>query len=191
VINQQYVSTTGCVWPMPEVLGLTMLDCPLCKGEGGVTYAAEPAYKRICHCVYRASFAECLATYQRIQDGQTSSNSTTTQDHCRDHRDWENFLADFEGVAKRNLSEKKIAVFKARVVKGLTDAQCMRALKIDAETLEHLSYQLEVQLGRVYHELQPNLQVRLHRLCCCPRLPHSFATFCLDTFLHSLLSGGQ
>jgi hypothetical protein len=159
MIEQQYVSTTGTVWPTPEVLGLAKFGCELCKSEGGTPYQE---YLRIGHCVYRASFAECLATYERIRDAQTSSNSSTTQDHCRDHRDWENFLADFEGVAKRNLSEKKIALFKARVVRGLTDAQCKRVLKIDTETLEHLSYQMEVQLGRVYHELQLYLPVRLH-----------------------------
>jgi hypothetical protein len=32
--DQQYVSTTGCVWPMPEVLGLSQLDCELCEGKG-------------------------------------------------------------------------------------------------------------------------------------------------------------
>jgi len=155
VIDQQYVSTTGCVWPMPEVLGLSRYDCELCQGEGGVIYAPEPEYRRICHCVYRASFAECLATYQRIRDAQTSSNSTTTQDHCRDHRDWENFLADFEGVAKRNLTESKLKVFRARIVKELSEAQTMRSLKITKETLDHLTYQMEVQLGRIYHELEP------------------------------------
>jgi len=76
-------------------------------------------------------------------------------DRSRDNRTWEDYLADFEGVAKRNLSERDYPMFRMYVIERREVEDCARRLRLTQEIAETSIYKFEVTLGRVYHELKP------------------------------------
>jgi len=67
----------------------------------------------------------------------------------------EEYIADFQLVAKRALNETEYCMFKLHFLLGADWRLCCQKLNLDRGTFFHLLYRLEGKLGRVFRELEP------------------------------------
>jgi hypothetical protein len=67
----------------------------------------------------------------------------------------EEFVADFELVAKRTLKGQEWDIFRFHFLLGADWRLCCQKMKIDRGTFFHAVYRIEQRLGRTFRDLQP------------------------------------
>jgi hypothetical protein len=114
-----------------------------------------------CPCVLRAIFRAC---YNRYRDCLVNGAQTGTvtlefcpgkegrRNYCRKK---EEFVADFELISRRALSEQDHRFFRLHFLWGCDWKFCCRRLGIDRGNFFHAIYRIEQQLGQIFAELRP------------------------------------
>lgn len=131
-------------WNRSNVIGLAAPLCTQCGGHGMVNLLRKDM--RPCSCVFRAVFRAC---YQRFRD----CVEFPTYAGYRMKR--EEFIADFELVARRVLSESDHKLFRFTFLLGADWVACCRHLKLDRGNYFHHVYRIQAILGRAYADLKP------------------------------------
>jgi hypothetical protein len=98
------------------------------------------------HCGYALS-----STGQRKGVGAVGS-SVGGNSFGRRH---EEFIADFELIARRTLDDLHHRLFRLHVLGGYEAKTCCRTLHIERGNFFHALYRLQEQLGKAFAETQP------------------------------------
>lgn len=147
-------------WHAGELAALSLHRCTHCRGTG-----ARPTWgnrMRPCGCVYRRIFRACYDEYRKCREGATKwqvsyepwqdSDGRTTATYGMPR---EEFVCDFELVAKRALPGRQYRIFQLHVLAAADWKTCGRKLQIDRGTFFHEVYRIEETLGWAYAELKP------------------------------------
>ncbi len=147
-------------WTRSETIGLASISCVFCRGLG-LRRGRSSEEMRPCTCVFRAIFRACHARYRHcIQKAGISSNLTLDRaEGPKGFRVWgrrnEEYIADFELVCKRSLSEAEYSLCYWHFVRGEDWKECTAKLGIDKGTFFHRVYTVQEKLGRIFRELTP------------------------------------
>lgn len=149
-------------WNRSVLLPLGRMRCNKCYGIGlkgrawGVDGPAVP-----CECVLRAIFRECyrkwayLKTHyhlSRVRYDQVTFKGDSRRTYGRKN---EEFIADFERIAKRVLKDDDWRIFEIHKLMGADWRYCTKSLKMDRGDFFHAVYRIEKKLGRVFAEMRP------------------------------------
>lgn len=147
-------------WDRSQTLALAPEDCPKCHGAG----VKISRWSRIepCKCVLRQIFRICFRRYQRcvMQDRHISrvrldpSGGRTQGINSWGRKD-EEYIAEVELIAKRELDQAHWRVFRYHFLKGASWRLCCRKLGMERGNFYHAVYRIERKLGRVFIELKP------------------------------------
>jgi len=67
----------------------------------------------------------------------------------------EEFIADFDLVSRRTLSQNEYRLFRYHFLLGADWKLCTRKLGVDRGNFFHSVYRIEQKLGRMFRELKP------------------------------------
>jgi len=114
-----------------------------------------------CGCVFRAIFRACFVRYRHCIE-KSGTSSCLTYDKSEGptgHRFYgrrnEEYIADFELVCRRSLSQEEYDVFNWHFIQGADWKYCIEKVGIDKGMFFHRVYVLQEKLGRVFRELRP------------------------------------
>lgn len=154
---------SGLVAPRVDMrrdwIALARNNCVHCMGRGAVLTRkmdVEP-----CRCVHREMFRACLNRYRYIRDKGCKISRVTLDSVGRGSkkstwgRKYEEYLADFELVSRRNLDALEMEVLRLYHMGGHDFRACCRLTGLDKGNFFHHVYRIEERLGRVFHELKP------------------------------------
>ena len=144
-------------WPRGILLANSDVQCRQCHGMGG-----EPG--RPCGCVLRRI---CRAVVERVWNIREREDRPIQVRYWGGRakgrrmpwvvysRQYEEFLADVELVARRSLSERQWTIFRHHHLGGEQWRRCSRRVGLERGRFFHEVYRLEERLGRVFRELRP------------------------------------
>lgn len=148
-------------WLPGELLAMARHGCMVCLGTG-----ARPGWgghPRACRCVYRRAFRACLKEYRICREGATKWQVTYEKWMDSDGRTTANyglpreeFVADFELLAKRALTAAQQRILKLHIVGEVDSKVCVRLLGMDRGAFFHEVYRIQETLGWVFSELKPH-----------------------------------
>lgn len=139
---------------------LARLDCPLCGGMGYQEMKKRgPAP---CDCALRNIFRACYARFRDcVEDGRALSrvNFERSANGRGNRGTWglkrEEFMADFELVARRSLSPGAHQLFRFHYILGASAAMCARRLRVTRSAIRYALERIEMGLGKAFASLQP------------------------------------
>lgn len=146
-------------WTRSETLALAMHNCAQCHGSG--LRLGKKGQTGPCNCVLRAIFRACYDRFVRCvtQERHVSRVSLEPQPgRCRPStwgRKDEEFIADFQLIARRYLDESEHRLFRIHFLLGADWKLCARRLAMDRGNFFHAVYRIEQKLGRIFRELEP------------------------------------
>jgi hypothetical protein len=148
------------MWGRDTVLALSKVSCHLCHGLGWMELNCR--FDAPCYCVLRSVFRTCFGRYREFRINQGRAG-TVNLNYCPTGRSAkryysrkrEEYLADFELIAKRVLNRELWRVFDLHFLQGCEWRFCAQYLRMDRGSFFHAVYRIESKLGRVYRELQP------------------------------------
>lgn len=117
--------------------------------------------ERPCSCVFRAIFRAC---YRRFRDfaSQSVDAGLVSLEHIQGplgRRVYslkrEEFMADFNLIARRALTENDYRLFRYTFLLGADWSLCASRLNMDRGNYFHAVYRVEAILGRHFTEVQP------------------------------------
>lgn len=157
-------------WQRTYVLALALSTCSACRGSG---LRVSNRGVNPCTCVTRAIFRHCFSKWKNLitQERSLSQVGLAAMKEKQDARGcegrlqrksftWgrkaEEFIADFELVSKRTLTDAtERRIFELHFLRGLDWKVCTRLTGIDRGNFFHAVYRIEQRLGRVFRELKP------------------------------------
>lgn len=147
-----------------DLTHLAFAACRTCGGKG-----VRPIKRGLgrgevahCSCVLRGAFRACYtrfkqaflrgrhrgpASYDRTHGGRNNCGMWSRKE--------EEYMADFDLVARRHLDGVHYKVFRYYFLLGGDWKLCARKLGIDRGRLYHAVYRVEEKLGKAFAELQP------------------------------------
>ena len=147
-------------WNKRDLGFLARPNCPLCKGEG-----CSPSNQRgirPCGCSLKGIFRACYARFRDcVNDGRALSRvSFDRSPSGRSNRGmWglkrEEYMADFELVARRSLSHAEHRLFRFHYILGASESMCAKRLGISTQAAKKAVQRLEVKLGLAFAALEP------------------------------------
>ncbi|MGD0497555.1 MAG: hypothetical protein ABSC23_03865 [Bryobacteraceae bacterium] len=147
-------------WGRALMIGLAKQSCHFCHGLGWreLKFGKDAP----CNCVFRSVFRACFNRYRELRITQAHAGhvhltySPKGRDTKRTYsRKREEYLADFELIAKRELDSQLWEVFGLHFLQGWDWKFCVRNLQMDRGSFFHAVYRIEQKLGRVYREVKP------------------------------------
>ena len=146
-------------WGRAVVIGPAKQSCRYCHGLGWRELKNRDVP---CNCVYRAVFRACFNRYRELRArsafyGQADISFCWQGRAGRRYysRKNEEYMADFELIARRELDAFLRSVFELHVLRGWDWKACTRRLNCDRGNFFHAVYRIEQHLGRVFRELRP------------------------------------
>lgn len=147
-------------WTETDLASLALARCAICHGAGIRRYKKEEPVP--CRCCYRAAFRACFARFKEcVMRGKFRSRVSFDR-HAggRSNRGmWgrkeEEFMADFEIVARRNLDAMHYKLFRYHFLLGADWKLCTRRLGISRGNFFHAVYRIEEKLGYTFANLEP------------------------------------
>lgn len=147
-------------WNSRELGFLAHGSCAVCGGVGAVT--DRRGRLRPCRCSLRGMFRECYSRFRIcVESGKSLSRVTydrnpgSTGGRGVWGRKREEYVADFENVARRTLDEPHYRLFRYRYLLGAHPRLCALRLGISRTAAYHAFYRIEAKLGRALAELEP------------------------------------
>jgi hypothetical protein len=117
--------------------------------------------ERPCSCVFRAIFRACYRRFREFTS-QSVDAGLVSLEHIGGpvgkrmySLKREEFLADFNLIARRSLSENDYRLFRFTFLLGADWALCCKRLNMDRGNYFHAVYRVEAILGREFAELKP------------------------------------
>lgn len=147
-------------WRESELHYLAYVRCTSCKGTGVRRRVREELVP--CRCALRAMFRACFerfrlchergkfkqpAAFDRTPSGKTNRGTWGRKE--------EEYLADFELVAKRTLDPWHYRLFRWYFLLGADWRLCAKRLRIDRGNLYHAVYRIEERLGFAFATIEP------------------------------------
>lgn len=148
-------------WDTAHTIALARASCSSCHGRGMQPLRFGARDRLPCPCVFRAIFRACYERYRecRALAEHTNGVALERQPGPRGYRSYgrmrEEFVADFELIARRLLTPEAYRAFAAHYVAGRDWRGCCQRLGIDRGTFYRHIYAAEVRLGRALAEMQP------------------------------------
>ncbi len=147
-------------WGRSVVLGLAKQSCQYCHGYGW--RELKRGKDAPCNCVFRSVFRACFNRYRELRMvaahyGRVDLSCCAKGREGKRYygRKREEYMADFELIARRELDAHLWAVFDLHMLQGCDWKICTRKLHLDRGNFFHAVYRIEQRLGRIYRELQP------------------------------------
>lgn len=148
---------------------LAFAACRTCAGKGvrplkrGLGQDRSAPQTTHCSCVLRGAFRACYARFkQAFLRGKYRGPASYDRTHGGGgtnsgmwSRKEEEYMADFDLVARRYLDAVHYKVFRYYFLLGGDWKLCARKLGIDRGKLYHAVYRVEEKLGKAFAELQP------------------------------------
>lgn len=147
-------------WNKRDLEFLARSNCPVCKGRGW----SPSNQRRIppCDCSLRGIFRACYARFRDcVNDGRALSRVSFDRSPAgRSNRGmWglkrEEYMADFELVARRSLSHAEHRLFRFHHILAASEAMCAKRLGISTPAAKRAIQRLEVKLGLAFAVLEP------------------------------------
>jgi hypothetical protein len=159
-------------WTRSNTLALALAACSRCEGAGcyevttssalrqhlyklqhqakpkGITpraWLAPPVEERLCPCVFRAIFRECLERFAECQVLSEQGDLSAVE-----------FSADFLRVAQQRLTADEHQIFRCYFLLGAEAKLCSSKLERPTSQIYKTAYQIEAKLGRLFGELKPH-----------------------------------
>jgi hypothetical protein len=146
-------------WNRSETLALARHNCAHCHGVG--LRLARKGALTPCNCVLRSIFRICWDRFARCATQERSMSHVSQEPHVGRSRPstWgrkdEEYIADFQLIARRNLDDSESRLFRYHFVLGADWKLCTRKLEMDRGNFYHAVYRIEQKLGRVFRETEP------------------------------------
>jgi hypothetical protein len=145
-------------WTSSSAMTLALVHCGHCSGLG-----ERQGQRRtlVCACVYRAVFRTCLRRYRDYCTREKYMSRVTldmipgSQGRGAWGRKQEEYCADFELIARRELTEFEQRLFRLHFLEHNDWKFCTQRLKLDRGNFFHAVYRVEQKLGRAYSETKP------------------------------------
>ena len=147
-------------WNKRDLEFLARSNCSLCKGEG-----CTPSSQRVirpCDCSLKGIFRACYARFRDcVNDGRSLSRVSFDRSPAgRSNRGmWglkrEEYMADFELVARRSLSQAEHRLFRFHHILGASEAMCAKRLGISTLAAKAAVQRLETKLGLAFVSIEP------------------------------------
>ncbi len=147
-------------WNRSETIALAKHSCTLCHGSGlrsswGTTIVP-------CNCVLRAIFRACYARFRHCLEKEQSLTQKSFEYlpgsgevAVMYDRKGEEYVADFQLIARRHLDSQDIKLFRYHFVLGADWKLCCSRLGLDRGTFFHAIYRIQRKLGKAFRETQP------------------------------------
>ena len=158
-------------WNRSETLALAMHNCAHCHGAG--LRVARKGALGPCNCVLRSIFRICWDRFVRCVTQERHLSRVSLEPHAGRSRPatWgrkdEEYIADFEIIARRTLDDFEYRLFRYHFLLGANWKLCARKLELDRGNFFHSVYRIEQKLGRAFRETEP------------------YALFPLDEYFHA------
>ena len=140
-------------WNRSETLALASVKCKHCKGTGLVQPEEGP--EEPCNCVLRTIFRGCLRRFIECACTVSLELGVTQQSGGGWCRKNEEYVADFELIMRRVLTDKEQKIFRYHYLLGADSILCCRKLKINKGVFFHTLYRMQHKLGRAFSETEP------------------------------------
>lgn len=146
-------------WNRSETLALALHNCAHCHGAG--LRLARKGSLTPCNCVLRSIFRICWDRFVRCVTQERSVSRVSLEPHVGRARPstWgrkdEEYIADFELIARRSLDEFENRLFRYHFLLGADWKLCTRKIEMDRGNFYHAVYRIEQKLGRAFRETQP------------------------------------
>ena len=140
-------------WNRSETLVLASVKCKHCKGTGLKKQDEGP--DQPCNCVLRAIFRGCYRRFVECACTVSLEVAATQQTGAGWSRKNEEYLADFELVMRRVLTEEERKVFRYHYVLGADSMLCCRKMRMQKGEFFHTLYRMQHKLGRAFRETEP------------------------------------
>lgn len=146
-------------WTRSETLALAMHNCTHCHGAG--LRMGRKGVFTACNCVLRSIFRICWDRFVRCTTQERHLSRVSLEPHLGRSRPatWgrkdEEYIADFELIARRSLDEEEHRLFRYHFVLGAGWKLCARKLQLDRGNFFHAVYRIEQKLGRAFRETEP------------------------------------
>jgi hypothetical protein len=146
-------------WNRSETLALSAAKCSLCGGIG--LRSKNQGETSPCNCVLRAIFRICFERYvqcanKNLYESRISlENGATREPGSGWSRKNEEYVADFELVVRRTLSEAEYKLFRFHFVLGADWRLCCRKTGIEKGLFFHSIYRIQQKLGLAFSETYP------------------------------------
>jgi hypothetical protein len=139
---------------------LARLNCPLCGGMGYEELKRQGVLP--CKCALGNVFRACYARFRDcVHDGRALSRvrfERSANGHSN-RGSWslkrEEYMADFELVARRTLKPGPYQLFRFHFILGASISMCSKRLGISRSATRHAVERIEGILGEVFVMLQP------------------------------------
>ncbi len=147
-------------WNPIELERQALASCSTCEGSG--VRCVKRAKPLPCKCAFRSMFRACYARFRDCMHGGKFRSRVTFErtPSGRSNRGmWgrkeEEYMADFELVAKRTLDAADYRLFRVHFLLGADWRLCEKRLGIRRGNFFHGVYRIEAQLGEAFAALKP------------------------------------
>jgi hypothetical protein len=146
-------------WTRSETLALALHNCAHCHGAG--LRLARRGLFTPCNCVLRSIFRICWDRFVRCATQEPCLSRVSLEPHLGKSRPstWgrkdEEYIADFELIARRSLDEFEHRLFRYHFLLGASWKLCTWKLETDRGNFYHAVYRIEQKLGRAFREIRP------------------------------------
>jgi len=111
----------------------------------------------VLRCIFRICydrFVKCVTQERHLSRISLEPQAGRQRPNTWGRKD-EEFIADFDLVSRRALSESEYRLFRFHFVLGADWKLCTRKLGMDRGKFFHSVYRIEQKLGRMFRELEP------------------------------------
>ena len=132
--------------------------CACCNGSGE---RGHGRHATACRCVWRAVFRACFKRWHHARSRADWTRTTLFRSQngrsskVAFGRPYEEFIADFELIAKRTLTAQEWSIFDLHFLKGVEYRGCCQAVRTDRGNFFHAVYRIQEKLGRVFATVRP------------------------------------
>ncbi|MBI1357531.1 MAG: hypothetical protein GC160_24590 [Acidobacteria bacterium] len=147
-------------WSKIDLNYLAYPSCTRCNGRG--EWGEHEGSPLPCRCALRAMFRVCYERFRAcVESGRFRSRVSferspqgRTNRGCWGRKD-EEYLADFELVARRLLDPWRYKIFRFHYILGADASLCCRRLGLSRGAFFHAAYRIEEILGEAFATLEP------------------------------------
>ena len=147
-------------WNQTDLSVLAQGSCRVCGGSG--TRTEKEADLVPCGCALRNIFRVCYERFQlcAVHHDRISRVCYERASSGKSHRGtWsrkeEEYIADFELLARRTLDDVHYKIFRYHFLLRADWKLCMRKLGISRGNFFHAVYRIEQRLGKAFYEVEP------------------------------------
>ena len=146
-------------WSRSDTLALAVSACRVCHGLG--LRSGRRGVSSPCNCALRSIFRICFKRWRALvlREKYLSKCNFVRVAGPQGRGGWgrvdEEYIADFEIIARRTLEPELHKIFRLHFVLGADWRLCSGRLGMDKGLFFHAVYRIEQQLGRAFRDTEP------------------------------------